>query len=151
MKVVFLLVPHLHLLDLAGAAQVFSSADDFGYRYRLEYVAEREDIPTAQGVRLRARTGWPELMPEDLVIVPGWQSTRDGSTPLRRETLDRLVRHHANGGRVASVCSGADALGQARLLDGRRFTTHHELQDLIAGGTRARCSSGMCFTCSTIG
>jgi len=30
---------------------------------------------------------------------------------------------------VASVCSGADVLGQAGLLDGRRCTTHHDLQD----------------------
>ena len=30
------------------------------------------------------------------------------------------------------MCSGADALGRAGLLDGRRFTTHHELADQIA-------------------
>ncbi|HCT78207.1 MAG TPA: AraC family transcriptional regulator, partial [Micromonosporaceae bacterium] len=36
------------------------------------------------------------------------------------------------GGTVASVCSGADSLGLAGLLDGRRCTTHHELQDELA-------------------
>jgi transcriptional regulator GlxA family with amidase domain len=131
-KVVFLLVPQLHVLDLAGAAQVFSTADDFGYEYRLEYVGEQEDVPTAQGVRMRADTEWPALTPDDLVIVPGWRTELRGTGGLSRSTLDRLVRHHANGGRVASVCSGADALGQAGLLDGRRFTTHHTLQDEMA-------------------
>jgi transcriptional regulator GlxA family with amidase domain len=42
------------------------------------------------------------------------------------------VEHHAAGGTVASVCAGADALGRAGLLDGRRCTTHHDLQDELA-------------------
>ena len=43
-----------------------------------------------------------------------------------------MIDHHAAGGTVSSVCSGAEALGQAGLLNGRRFTTHHELQDVLA-------------------
>jgi transcriptional regulator GlxA family with amidase domain len=43
-----------------------------------------------------------------------------------------LRAHHANGGTVACVCSGADALGWAGLLDGRKFTTHHDLTDELA-------------------
>ncbi|MEU3460290.1 DJ-1/PfpI family protein [Streptomyces sp. NPDC006733] len=132
-RVVFLLVPHLHLLDLAGPAQVFSTAADFGHAYETRYVAEQEDIPTAQGVPLRAATGWPDLTPDDLVIVPGWRSrtlTRNGL--LRDATLQRLRDHHAAGGVVASVCAGADALGRAGLLDGRRCTTHHDVQDELA-------------------
>ena len=43
-RVVFLLVPELHLLDLAGPAQVFSTAADQGLRYELAYVAEQEDV-----------------------------------------------------------------------------------------------------------
>jgi transcriptional regulator GlxA family with amidase domain len=33
---------------------------------------------------------------------------------------------------VASVCAGADALGRAGLLAGRRCTTHHDVQDELA-------------------
>ena len=133
MKVVFLLLPRLHLLDLAGPAQVFSTAADFGYPYELSYVSEQEEITAAQGVRLRGDTTWPELTAEDLILVPGsgMPTLAVGPKP-QGSTLDRLVAHHAAGGSVASVCSGADILGQACLLDGRRCTTHHELQDELA-------------------
>ncbi|GLU48765.1 GlxA family transcriptional regulator [Nocardiopsis ansamitocini] len=132
-RVVFLLVPDLHLLDVAGPAQVFSTAADMGHDYRLHYVCERPDVPTAQGLTLRAETTWPPLMPRDLLIVPGWRSpVRPGTGRVDAASLARLRDHHGAGGTVASVCSGADVLGRAGLLDGRRCTTHHELQDVLA-------------------
>ncbi len=152
-NVVFLLVPELHLLDLAGPAQVFSTAADHGYGYQLHYVAEQEDVPTAQGAQLRASTGWPALGPADIIIVPGWRVRAPAAaTPLAgpgphraiphratphqitldQATLDRLAQHHSGGGLVASVCAGADALGAAGLLDGRRCTTHHDIAAALA-------------------
>lgn len=132
-KVVFLLVPQLHLLDLAGPAQVFSTAAEFGHDYELHYVAEREDIPTAQGLRIQARLDWPATGVDDLVLVPGWSApTLKGNGRIGESVIRRLSGHHAAGGTVASVCAGAEALGQAGLLDGRRCTTHHGLQDELA-------------------
>ncbi|HEX4093267.1 MAG TPA: DJ-1/PfpI family protein [Trebonia sp.] len=132
--VVFLLIPGLHLLDLAGPAQAFGTAAGLGCGYRLAYVAEREDVPTAQGVTVRAVTDWPALGPDDLIIVPGWRVGFGiaGTGPLADETLRAIAAHHANGGTVASVCAGADALGRVGLLDGRRCTTHHDIQDELA-------------------
>jgi transcriptional regulator GlxA family with amidase domain len=135
-----MLVPRLHLLDLAGAAQAFATAaeklaEDRGRAptYVLRYVAEDAEVPTAQGVSLRAETAWPELGPDDLVLVPGWSSPKTAGGPRLSDAQARhLVEHHERGGTVASVCSGAFALGQAGLLDGRRCTTHHDLQEELA-------------------
>lgn len=131
-KVAFLLAPDVHLLDLAGPAQVFSTAADLGLGYELTYVAGTEEVPTAQGIPVKAGTVWPDLTPADLVLVPGWRAPRLPGTPLAESLVRRLREHHASGGVVASVCAGADALGKAGLLDGRRCTTHHDVQDELA-------------------
>jgi transcriptional regulator GlxA family with amidase domain len=132
-RVVFLLVPGVHLLDLAGPAQAFDSAAGLGCGYQLSYVGEQEDIPSAQGLSVRATTDWPALGPDDLIMVPGWRAPTLARTgPLSSASLGWLAGHHALGGAVASVCAGADALGRAGLLDGRRCTTHHDIQDELA-------------------
>lgn len=150
-RVVFLLVPGLHLLDLAGPAQVFGMAADAGLPYRLAYVADQPappdpqetpppspgalaTVPTAQGVPLQAPTAWPGLTAGDIVLVPGWRwgAGEPHAPPVSDGAARRLAAHHAAGGAVASVCAGAFALAHAGLLDGRRCTTHHELQDALA-------------------
>lgn len=130
-KIVFLLLPGLHLLNLAGPAQVFSELATLGHPVELHHVAEFPEVPTAQGVTLRATTDWPEPAPGDLVLVPGWSTA--GPTPrVTPAQSEALVAHHASGGTVAGVCSGAFVLGLTGLLDGRRCTTHHSLQEKLA-------------------
>lgn len=131
--VVFFLVPGVHVLDLAGPAQVFSTAADLGHPYTLAYVAEQPQVPTAQGLPLVARLDWPALGADDLIVVPGWRARTLARGPAIADGSLRVLRdHHARGGTVASVCAGAEALGRAGLLDGRRCTTHHDVQDELA-------------------
>ncbi|MEU9731477.1 DJ-1/PfpI family protein [Streptomyces sp. NPDC048002] len=131
--VVFVLLPGVHLLDLAGPAQAFSTAADFGQEYRIAYVADRERVISAQGLPLTAGTTWPTLNADDLIVVPGWRARTLGAGPTLSDAGSAWLRdHHAAGGTVASVCAGAEALGRAGLLNGRRCTTHHDHQDELA-------------------
>ncbi len=129
-RVVFVLAPEVHLLDLAGPAQVFSS-EALPVTYDLVFVAERAEVVSAQSLPVRAEVDWPAPDVDDLVVVPGWRAPTLTAV-FGQAVLARLRAHHEAGGQVVSVCAGADALGRAGLLDGRRCTTHHDLQEELA-------------------
>ena len=132
-RVVFLLVSGLHLLDLAGPAQAFSTAGDLGCGYELHYVAEQEDVRTAQGATVRAVTNWPSLTTDDLIVVPGWRSpviAGPARCPPARSDGSRATTPTA-------VRSSASARGPTRSAGpgcstGHRCTTHHLIQDELA-------------------
>ncbi|GAB1819086.1 helix-turn-helix domain-containing protein [Herbidospora sp. RD11066] len=124
-----MVLPEVNLLDLAGPVQVFDAAAHEGAGYRVEYVADRADVVSAQGLRLAGLGALPDVSAGDLVLVPGPRlRAPTAERPLVPATVVGWLRAaHRDGARIASVCSGAAALGEAGLLDGRRCTTHWSL------------------------
>jgi len=121
-RVLVVLLPDVHLQDMAGPVQVLYEASGLGGAYEITYCSELPRVRSAQGLVLTDLAPLPTPRRDDLVLVPGTLSTK----------LDRLVQlprrwlreAHEAGAQLASVCSGAFALARAGLLDGRRCTTH---------------------------
>jgi transcriptional regulator GlxA family with amidase domain len=128
-KLHFLMLPQVHLLDLAGPAQVFYEAAGFGAGYELHFCGVDSRVPTAQGLWLADLESLPEVGPADTVIVPGLDSATLGD--LDHVPAAWLREAYSVGARICSICSGAFALAKAGLLHGRRCTTHWKVVDRL--------------------
>jgi transcriptional regulator GlxA family with amidase domain len=127
--VIFLALPELEILDLAGPLQAFTEANRQTKRYDVVTAATRPSVTTEQGVTLAGLPPLPEAGEGTLIIVPGMPYT--ATLHLDRDAVRWLARSHARGAAVASVCTGSFALGEAGLLDGRRCTTHWSRVDML--------------------
>lgn len=77
-------------------------------------------VPTKLGIEIVVHEDLTSAADADLVVMPAYGADR----PVPEAVLETLRAAEARGAWVMSVCSGAFALGQAGLLDGRRCTTH---------------------------
>jgi len=122
MNVVFLLLPELEILDLAGPLQAFSEAIHAGADLRVRLCAPEPRVRTDQGLWLADLEPLPTPQRDDLVVVPGMRFAALDGVPA--SAVSWLREAHDRGAQLASVCTGAFLLGRAGLLDGRQCTTH---------------------------
>ena len=135
-RVIFAVFPGCEILDLAGPVQAFHEASAFGTRYAVSYHASTTSVRTAQGLELGNLHPLPDVEPGDRVIVPGYPVADYRVPPKLVSWLRQAARA---GAEMCSVCTGAFALGQAGVLDGRTCTTHwRRVAELRARFPRAR-------------
>jgi transcriptional regulator GlxA family with amidase domain len=143
-NVVFLVMPEVVMLDLAGPLQVFQEAAKRGTGVTIRVCSTAPEVRTDQGLLLAGLAGLPAVSEVDLVIVPGTRSLAE--QPVRGEPLDWLSRARAAGATVCSVCSGAFLLADAGLLSGRQCTTHwSRVDDLQRRDPSARVLANRLF------
>ncbi|QBD76402.1 helix-turn-helix domain-containing protein [Ktedonosporobacter rubrisoli] len=146
-RVIFLLLPQVNLLDLAGPAQTFDAAIEAGAAYKLLFCANQPELLSAQGLGLAHLQPLPEVSAADLILIPGLRlKALFGDAPLQAEVVCWLKQAAATGAHIASICTGAFVLGEAGLLDGRRCTTHWQvIEQLRTNYPRARVLDSILF------
>ncbi len=122
-RVVALVCPVQSTFELGCAAEVFGT-DRVGVpqHYQFEVCTETPGpVPTSAGYAMSVPRGLSALASADTVIIPGWAPF---GAPLSARVRRALLRAHARGARLVSICSGVFALARTGLLDGRTATTH---------------------------
>lgn len=128
-----LVYPGFVLLDAAGPAQVFSSANDeardagLPEPYQIHMISTDGGLVTSTaGVALQtAPLPNPDSMAGATLLVAGGRGLETGaSVALEPALLAWVVQAAGQVARCCAVCSGAFVLARAGLLDGRRAVTH---------------------------
>jgi len=146
--VLFVIVPHSLLLDIAGPAEAFRLANQhrglrgLPPRFRLRYAAPVAVQDTSVGLSIAGLEPLPqELGAPTWVVVVGQPTEHLGNVTPAVSTTARWLKRRLGGSlrdpagehRLVTICSGTLLAARAGLLGNRRCTTHHELLHTLRG------------------
>lgn len=127
-RIVFLILPRVHMLDLAGPMQVFQEAIDQGGDISLEYCSTKSELKASSELNINNLKHYSKInfQEGDYLIIPVAEVSYLVSKKVTsdKELLDWTLNAHTAGAWVCSVCTGAFFLAAAGLLNGRKCTTH---------------------------
>ncbi len=124
--VVFALYDGVQLLDFAGPAEAFATADAItpGGAYTITYLAKGEWAATSANAKVATAPIAMFKGDIDTLIVPGALGTPLFAALADAEWLSAMASLASRARRIVSVCSGSFVLGALGLLRKRRATTH---------------------------
>ena len=127
-KIIFLVLPHIHLMDLAGPDQVFLEAKDYGADLEIEYCSYTNNIVTSAGLPIGKLKHFSktETKREDFILIPGAELNflHSKEFKLQYELLNWIRDNYKKGVNICSICTGSFVLAQCGILDGKTCTTH---------------------------
>ena len=130
-KIIFIVPPGVHLLDINGPAHIFYEAREYGAAIDLHFVSltAANSVISSAGLKFSDLESFHHLTmaKEDFIIVPGiyfsYLTDRDflkACSPF----FEWLRQQHAIGVNICSVCTGTFLLAESGVLKNRSCTTH---------------------------
>jgi len=127
-RIAFLVYSGMQALDVAGPMDAFQAVqigDESQARpgYELFTISLDEDVVSCEsGLQIVPNYRCEAAPPIDTLVIPGGAALRD---PQISEKLGKWIAENLSEfRRVAAVCTGAFALAETGVLDGREVTTH---------------------------
>lgn len=138
LKFVFLILPQIHLMDLAGPDQAILEAIGFGANFEIEYCSLGNNVVTTAGLPIANLKHFSEVHfnTGDFLIIPGSNASYLISDEFKAHTdlLDWIITRYNLGIKIVSICAGAFVLAECGLLNNIPCTTHFkktkQLQEL---------------------
>ncbi|QEI05349.1 helix-turn-helix domain-containing protein [Pigmentiphaga aceris] len=131
--VLFIVLPELVLLDVAGPAEAFRiAATRQPDSYTLSYHGPQPTVRSASGLTIADLQPLPDQVPDNAIVVIAGISGAAmtlASAPAKA-VVDWLARlYRPDGFQLMGVCAGSLFAAAAGLLQGRQCTTHHSYLD----------------------
>jgi transcriptional regulator GlxA family with amidase domain len=159
--VLFVVVPHALLLDIAGPAEAFRLANlrysgrDLPQRFRLRFAGPNDHAVTSVGLTLGALEPLPRALNSPTwVVLAGQPSLQVGrvtraivdTAQWLGRTLGEPLNAAATPHRLITICSGTLLAARAGLIRQRQCTTHHDLlEDLRELAPQAKVMDNRVF------
>lgn len=130
-RVYFLVLPQMHVLDLAGPLQIVATLGELGLAdVATQCIAPASRLRSFQGAWLDGLAPLPRaLVKGDALFVTGVKLGEAAPASAPWLAAVRWLREVARAAPpevpICGVCTGSFLLGRAGLLDGRLCTTHH--------------------------
>ncbi len=148
-EVLFVLLPQVVLLDVAGPADAFRNANSkVPDSYRLRFVAATPSVKAAIGLDLAGLEPLPPRLPDGAIVVLTGIAGRSLrlEEPETKAVSDWLASGITHNGLLLCVCSGSVVAAKAGLLANRDCTTHFaHIEELRAIEPRARVHDNRIF------
>jgi transcriptional regulator GlxA family with amidase domain len=127
-NIYLLVLPRVHLLDLAAPAQIFAH-EVFEGQVAVRYIAPEPEVHSHQGLHLSQLAPLPEYIDADdwVLIIGSGHLYKYLDEPVSKLITAWLAQAATQCGLIAGICSGTLLAAQAGILDGKRCTTHHHL------------------------
>ncbi|HMT27881.1 MAG TPA: DJ-1/PfpI family protein [Bacteroidia bacterium] len=137
-KFVFLILPQMHLLDLAGPDQAIHEAIEYGADFEIEYCSLGKNVVSTAGLPLGKIRHYSKIKfkKNDFLFIPGsnFSYLVSGEFRKNKELFKWIQTNYLKGVNVCSICAGAFVLAESGLLNGLTCTTHfkktRELQQM---------------------